>query len=157
MRRRVGIRRDNTRELFLSNDSSIRVGTSLRGGTLNYLHVSEFGKICAEHPDRAQEVITGSLQTLAPGQMAFIESTAEGAEGAFYDMCQAARDKALSGAKLSMLDWKFHFSSWMEDAAYTIDPEGVPIPQGRSFLLRQAGRVRHSHLKRATRLVCKES
>ena len=129
VRRRVTIRRDNTRELFLANDSSIRVGTSLRGGTLNFLHISEFGKICAEHPDRAQEVITGSLQTLAAGQMAFIESTAEGAEGAFYDMCQVAREKAASGAKLSMLDWKFHFSPWMADAAYSIDPEGVTIPQ----------------------------
>lgn len=129
IRQRVPVKRDNTKELFLANESSIRVGTSLRGGTLNFLHVSEFGKICADHPDRAQEVITGSLQTLASGQMAFIESTAEGAEGAFYDMCQAAREKALAGSKLSPLDWKFHFSAWMADANYSIDPEGVTIPQ----------------------------
>src|SRR5688572_24460331 len=36
------IKRDNTTTLELANNSIIRVGTSLRGGTLQYLHISEF-------------------------------------------------------------------------------------------------------------------
>ena len=74
---------DSARELVFNNGSSIRVGTSMRSSTLQYLHISEFGKICAKYPEKATEVITGSLNTVAAGQYVFIESTAEGREGYF--------------------------------------------------------------------------
>ena len=82
---------DNARELQLSNGSTLRVGTSMRSSTLQLLHISEFGKICAKFPDKAREIITGSLNALAPGQYVFIESTAEGREGYFYQMCKEAQ------------------------------------------------------------------
>src|SRR5665213_40546 len=75
---------DTSQMLKFSNGSSLRVGTSLRSSTFQYLHISEFGKICAKYPDKAEEIITGSLNTVAPGQYIFIESTAEGREGHFY-------------------------------------------------------------------------
>src|SRR3546814_9481721 len=41
--------RDSANELlFAHNNSSIRVATSMRSGTIHRLHVSEFGKICAK-------------------------------------------------------------------------------------------------------------
>ena len=40
------------------------------------LHVSEFGKICNKYPDKAEEIVTGALQTVALGQGITIESTA---------------------------------------------------------------------------------
>lgn len=52
---------DNARELQLSNGSTLRVGTSMRSSTLQYLHISEFGKICAKYPDKAREIVTGAL------------------------------------------------------------------------------------------------
>ena len=36
-------------------------------------------------------IVTGSLNTIAPGQYIFIESTAEGREGYFYEMCRKAQ------------------------------------------------------------------
>src|SRR5476649_2692146 len=41
--------------LFGHNNSSIRVATSMRSGTIHRLHISEFGKICAKYPDKAAE------------------------------------------------------------------------------------------------------
>lgn len=123
------IRRDNTTTLELANNSLIRVGTSLRGGTLQYLHISEFGKICARFPHKAREIVTGALNTIEQGQMAFIESTAEGQEGRFFDMCEEAQAKARTGGKMTPLDWKFHFFPWWREPTYTMDPEGVAIPQ----------------------------
>lgn len=41
-------RNDAAGELVFSKGGSLYVSTSFRGGTLRYLHVSEFGKICAE-------------------------------------------------------------------------------------------------------------
>jgi hypothetical protein len=50
---------DSADTLSFGNNSSIRVATSMRSGTLQYLHVSEFGKICAQAPDKAREIVTG--------------------------------------------------------------------------------------------------
>lgn len=118
---------DNRTELFLGNNSELRVGTSLRGGTLQFLHVSEFGKICAKFPERAREIVTGAFNTIQAGQMAFIESTAEGQDGKFYEMCQKAEAKKTVGAKLTVMDWKFHFYPWWREPLYIIDPDGVVI------------------------------
>lgn len=110
----------NTRELTFANGSKIRVGTSMRSGTLQYLHVSEFGKICAKYPDKAKEVITGSLNTVAPGNFVFIESTAEGRQGHFYDMCLKAQAMAKQGQQLTALDYKFFFFNWAWDPRYRL-------------------------------------
>ena len=119
---------DSARDLVFSNGSSIRVGTSMRGSTLQYLHISEFGKICAKYPDKANEIITGSLNTLAPGQYVFIESTAEGREGHFYDMCKQSQKVTAEGKELSKLDFRFHFFPWYREPSYRI---GSPIALGQ--------------------------
>lgn len=124
----VPIVRDNTATLELANNSIIRVGTSLRGGTLQFLHVSEFGKICAKYPAKAREIVTGALNTIEAGQVAFIESTAEGQEGRFFEMCEEAQSKQRLNAPMTPMDWKFHFFPWWREPTYEIDPQGVTIP-----------------------------
>lgn len=108
----------SARELVFNNHSSLRVGTSMRGSTLNYLHISEFGKICTHFRDKAREIITGSLNTLVSRQHVFIESTAEGKEGYFYDICKEAEAKKISGDTLSPLDYRFHFFPWYDCPDY---------------------------------------
>lgn len=124
---------DNARELQLSNGSSLRVGTSMRSSTLQYLHISEFGKICAKFPDKAREIMTGSLNAVAPGQYVFIESTAEGREGYFYEMVKEAQKIKDADKKLTPLDFKIHFFPWMADISSRIDSEGVAIPNDLSI------------------------
>ena len=114
---------DSQKELRFSHGSYVRVGTSLRGSTLNMLHVSEFGKICAQYPERAQEVITGSLQTVQAGQNIFIESTAEGREGFFFDMCERAFKHQ---GKLGSMDFKPFFFPWYRENAYSLSDEEMP-------------------------------
>lgn len=119
---------DNARELQLSNGSTLRVGTSMRSSTLQLLHVSEFGKVCAKFPDKAREIITGSLNALAPGQYVFIESTAEGREGYFYQMCKEAQANLHADKKLTPLDFHFHFFPWWRHTSYRIDSEDIVLP-----------------------------
>lgn len=125
----VSVLKDSATELALANNSIIRVGTSLRSGTLQYLHVSEYGKLCAKYPEKAREVRTGALNTVQAGQVVWIESTAEGQEGHYFDLCQDAQGKQRTGAKLTPLDFKFHFVPWWENPDYEIDPDGVVIPE----------------------------
>lgn len=112
---------DNTEEIIFANGSSIAVGTSLRSGTYNFLHVSEYGKICAKDPGKADEIKSGALNTLAPKQLGFIESTAEGRSGDFFDKATAAQQLKDAGKKLGVLDYAFHFFPWYEDPSYTLD------------------------------------
>jgi hypothetical protein len=117
---------DSADSLRFNNGSSIRVGTSLRSGTLQRLHVSEYGKLCAKAPDRAEEVKTGAFNTVHVGQQITVESTAEGRAGGFYDMVKLARDLATRGIPLTALDFKFHFYPWWSDEGYTLDAD-VPV------------------------------
>lgn len=117
--------KESTTELMLSNNSSVRVGTSMRSGTLQYLHVSEFGKICAKDPIKAREIVTGAIPALAPDGFEFIESTAEGRDGEFYEMCEDARKRI--GQPHQPLEEKFHFFPWFVRDEYETDPSGVLI------------------------------
>ena len=113
--------------VFAHNDSSIRVTTSARGGTVHFLHVSEMGKIAAKFPDKAREITTGSLQAVPATGLAFIESTAEGQDGAFYEIARRAEAKRLQLKRLTPADYHFHFFAWWMDPGYTMDPTGVII------------------------------
>lgn len=119
--------KDNVNELRFSNGSIFRVGTSLRGGTLQLLHITEFAKICAEDPKKATEIVTGSLNTVHAGQFCTIESTARGREGYFYDMCKLAIGKEQLGLELGTLDWKFWFFPWWKHPEYILDSKNVLI------------------------------
>lgn len=119
---------DAAGELVFSKGGSLYVSTSFRGGTLRYLHVSEFGKICAKFPHKAREIVTGAFEAVATDCFVTIESTAEGRAGYFFDYSQAAEKQASSGAPLGQLDWKFFFFSWWKNAQYAIEPL-TAIPQ----------------------------
>jgi hypothetical protein len=108
-------------ELRFQNGSVIRVGTSLRSGTLQILHISEYGKLCAKFPDRATEVRTGTLPTVPLDGVIVIESTAEGRGGDFFIKSEAARKMDEEAAELTEMDYKFHFYPWWATPEYSID------------------------------------
>lgn len=122
-------RNDASGELVFNKGGSIYVSTSFRGGTLRYLHVSEFGKICAKFPYKAREIVTGAFEAVAADCFVTIESTAEGRAGYFFDYSQSAEKQQVSGTPLGLLDWKFFFFSWWKNKDYRLDPAGVVIPQ----------------------------
>lgn len=113
--------RDNVNEMRFANGSVFRVATSLRGGTLQLLHITEFAKICQQDPSKANEIVSGALNAVQAGQFVCIESTARGREGHFYNLCRQAQ--ALKDAKkeLGKLDWKLWFFPWYSDISYTLD------------------------------------
>lgn len=128
LRARMPLQRDSASELlFAHNNSAIKVSTSMRSGTLQYLHVSEFGKICAKFPDKAKEVLTGSIPAVAPDGIIVIESTAEGQDGAFYKMSETARKNKELERPLSKKDYRFHFYPWWGAKEYRLPADGIII------------------------------
>lgn len=124
---------DSADSLRFNNGSSVRVGVSLRSGTLQRLHVSEYGKLCAKYPDRAEEVKTGAFNTVAVGQIITVESTAEGRAGEYHDMVKKARQLQAEGRELTDLDFRFHFYSWWQDESYVLDADVTETTEMREY------------------------
>jgi len=117
-------------EIHFNNNSIISVGTSMRSGTLNLLHVSEFGKVCARYPEKAREIVTGSFEaihTQTGEALVFVESTAEGKAGYFFNFCKEAQDRDKLGRKPTKTEFKFHFFPWWDNTDNEQE-EAVPIP-----------------------------
>lgn len=116
---------ENVREIWLKEKitwriSYISVSTSFRWGTLQFLHISEFWKICAKYPQKAREIVTWAIEALDIDWYLFIESTAEGNEWYFYDFFRQAWEDMESGKELSKLDLKPFFFSRRDNAAYAL-------------------------------------
>lgn len=109
---------DNKSQLEFTNGSLIGVGVSARSGTVQYLHVTELGKISRKFPEKAKEIESGALQSVAAGQYVFIESTAEGIGGLFHDQVKKAQAFRKTSSELSEMDYKLHFYPWHVNTAY---------------------------------------
>ncbi|WP_173636212.1 terminase [Paramixta manurensis] len=111
--------------ILFAHGSSIQVATSFRSGTVQRLHISEHGKICAKYPAKAKEVRTGTLNAVHAESIVFIESTAEGVGGDFHGMSTRAMELQKSGIGLTKQDFAFHFYAWWMDPKYV-----APVPAG---------------------------
>jgi hypothetical protein len=109
------VKRDNTRQIMFEgymNSSSVTVGLSARGGTVDGLHISEAGKISTNN-NLWNEMITGTFPASEKSKLVVIESTADGGLGKFYDMVQDSLN--------SKNDFETIFLSWTEAEEYQKD------------------------------------
>ena len=120
------LRNETKEELVFDKGGSITVSTSFRGGTLQRLHVSEFGKICAKYPDKAREIVTGAFEAVPLNGKLTLESTAEGRQGYFFEYCQIAEKLQLAQKDLTAQDWKFFFFSWWQNPDYQMPAVELP-------------------------------
>lgn len=117
---------NNTDEYVFSKGGSVTVSTSFRGGTLQWLHISEFGKICAKQPEKAREIVTGAFEAVPLGGKITLESTAEGRQGYFFDYSQQAEKDQLANKELTAQDWRFFFFSWWQNPDYSMTKQPLP-------------------------------
>lgn len=121
-------RRESRQEIRFANESSLSVGMSMRSRTLQMLHVSEYGIVCARFPHKAEEIKTGAFNTAHVGKsVIFIESTAKGAGGDFKELVDQAKKIRDSMKRLGKLDWKLFFFPWWNHDEYELEPEDVVI------------------------------
>lgn len=106
-----------------SNGSTIKIGTSLRGGTLQILHVSEFGWIANNNPAKALEILSGGVNAVPMSRLVIMESTHEGGRyGENYRLMREAMEA--QSRKLEPLEYRFFFFPWWKQAEYAIPGEG---------------------------------
>lgn len=122
LKERVGeANTDNAYELSFKNGSNIFVSMNTRSGTVQFLHISEFAYICQKFPEKAEEIVTGSINSVHAGCMVSIESTARGAEGKFFEFAMDAERRRKEGQELTPLDFKIFFFPWFLKEEYTIE------------------------------------
>lgn len=105
---------------FMRTRSSIRARVTYRGGTIQFLHVSELGHMSVKEPKRAREVVTGSYNSAGKNCTIIAESTHEGGkEGVHYEQVLAAMDNI--GKVLNRVQFRFWFFPWFRDPGYVIE------------------------------------
>ena len=109
--------------------STFAVGLSGRGGTYHHVHVSEYAKLSKKSPERSEEVLTGTIPAVPFDGYIFIESTAEGASGNFYDLyMRALESKSVGVNALYRVEFYPHFYNWTwDDMELAIVNEIIPI------------------------------
>ena len=120
----------NDHTLTFANGSQIYAATSLRGGTLSFLWISELGTIALKDPGKAEEIMGGSLEAVHPGNIVVSESTHEGGRyGEHYRLIRLAQ-KSPPAEYRSNMQWAFHFFGWWKNPRYA-----VALPPGRPLAL----------------------
>ena len=140
----VKIRFRNAHELQFTNDSKIWAGTSLRGGTVQFLWITEFGPIAANDPTKASEIVAGTLNTVHAGNRIIIESTHSGGRtGLNYELIRLAEQ---SPPTPNPKQWRLMFFGWHEHPEYALPltaPLRVSEGQARYFAeLERTAKVR---------------
>lgn len=111
-------------ELKFANDSSAWTSVSSRGGTLQFLHVSELGPIAYYDARRAEEIKSGAFPSVPDTGMIVVESTHKGGRsGMLFEMIDKARN---APAEMTSKDWKLYFYGWHLDPRNTMDPDRFP-------------------------------
>lgn len=100
-----------------ANDtSSISVQLSGRSGTYQRAHVTELAKMQKIQPERAKEILTGTIPAVPASGRFDIESTAEGDYGIFYNLyMEALENQQIYGNDLPKMVFKPHFYNWRWD------------------------------------------
>ena len=113
--------------IAFKNGSIVEVSTNARGTSPSILHVSELARIAKENPGKSREIITGTITAVPPDGLVFVESTADGQEGDFYDLVQTAIKLKESGKPLWKYHFKFFFYGWYENPMYVAPADSVVI------------------------------
>jgi len=99
--------------------SSFFAGLRARGGTNNWLHLSEWGVIQADDPRRSEEILTGAIPSAEHGRI-IIETTWKGGRGGhLWEIVKGALETP-EEAKTDK-DWRVVFFPWWKDPTYIVE------------------------------------
>lgn len=131
------VRRNSAKKIQIATDdgenkgsvSGIAVSIAGRGTTNQYLHVSEFASMCVLFPKRANDLEQSTFPSVPLDGYIFIESTAEGMSGRFYEIFQGnwkTRDRLTP--TMSQAVFVPHFYNWTwDDEEIAKVREDIPV------------------------------
>lgn len=122
LKEHLDVKRERSNMFFFGrNGSSIRTAVKLRGTTVRRLHISEFWYTSVHDRKKADEIFNGAIEAVPVDGIVTIESTAEGAEGLFYEIAKGAKQIKDMALAPHDMQWKLFFYPWHEHLDYSID------------------------------------
>lgn len=118
---------DNKSVMEFANGSTITAGMKARGKTPQVVHISEWGPIAHDDPERSEEILTGVLQA-ASGENAliFAESTHKGGKGGdWYALIK--RSLETPPEYRTVKDFKVMFFPWWMEKRYTVEGDARQV------------------------------
>ncbi len=113
--------------------SSFFAGLRARGGTNNWLHLSEWGVIQADDPRRSEEILTGAIPSAEHGRI-IVETTWKGGRGGhLWEIVKGALETP-EAAKTDK-DWRVVFFPWWRDPTYVVEGDVSTISPAISAYL----------------------
>ena len=119
---------DNTKAFGWANGSVIYAGKGARGGTNQYLWISEWGVIAFDDPGRSAEINTGAILSVSGDNGIIIaEATHKGGKGGdWYDLVK--RSLVVAPEFRTKKDFKVLFFAWYLEPRYTLAGDIRQIP-----------------------------
>jgi hypothetical protein len=119
--------------------SSFFAGLRARGGTNNWLHLSEWGVIQADDPRRSEEILTGAIPSAEHGRI-IVETTWKGGRGGhLWEIVKTALETP-EEAKTDK-DWRLVFFPWWKDPTYVVEGDVSTISPAISQYLDEMERT----------------
>jgi hypothetical protein len=119
--------------------SSFFAGLRARGGTNNWLHLSEWGVIQADDPRRSEEILTGAIPSAEHGRI-IVETTWKGGRGGhLWEIVKTALETP-EEAKTDK-DWRVVFFPWWKDPTYVVEGDASTISPAISQYLDEMERT----------------
>jgi hypothetical protein len=105
--------------------SSFFAGLRARGGTNNWLHLSEWGVIQADDPRRSEEILTGAIPSAEHGRI-IVETTWKGGRGGhLWEIVKGALETP--EADKTDKDWRVVFFPWWKDPTYVVEGDVATV------------------------------
>jgi len=119
---------DNTKAFGWANGSVIYAGKGARGGTNQYLWISEWGVIAFDDPARSAEINTGAIPSVSGDDgIILAEATHKGGKGGdWYDLVK--RSLEVAPAYRTAKDFDVLFFAWYLEPRYTLAGDIRQIP-----------------------------
>lgn len=115
--------------------SSFFAGLRARGGTNNWLHLSEWGVIQADDPRRSEEILTGAIPSAEHGRI-IVETTWKGGRGGhLWDIVKQALETP--DEQKTDKDWRVVFFPWWKDPTYILKGDVQTINKATADYLDQ--------------------
>lgn len=135
---REPLRKANEKQVEFAQGGTVNAGKNARGGTNQFIHVSEWGPIAHTDPKRSEEIKTGALPSADQGAI-FVESTFKGGKGGhFYELIKNAMEVPVE--LKTTKDFHFMFFAWFRDPTNTLDGDPKVIDPETSKYLDQKER-----------------
>lgn len=115
-----------------NTESHIYAGINARGGTNHFLHISEWGPIAHQDPERSKRILTGALPSADEGIVVIETTWMGGKAGELWGIVKDAME--IPAEEKTEQDFWFHFVPWYDDPRHRLEGQRAISEDAQNYL-----------------------